>query len=75
MPNPKRKHTRARRDSRRAANWKLELGVASVCSNCGGHHVPHRVCPQCGFYDGVLVVPKKVKKKKGGGAEGTQPQG
>ena len=24
MPNPKRKHTRSRRDSRRSANWKLD---------------------------------------------------
>ncbi|MBI3548033.1 MAG: 50S ribosomal protein L32 [Elusimicrobia bacterium] len=66
MPNPKRKHTRSRRDSRRSANWKLEIGAASVCSQCGGHHVPHRVCPHCGFYGGSLVVPRKDKKKKGG---------
>lgn len=66
MPNPKRKHTRSRRDSRRSANWKLELGSASVCAQCGEHHAPHRVC-RCGFYNGELVIARKVKKKKGGG--------
>jgi len=70
MPNPKRKHTRSRRDSRRSANWKLELGQHSVCAQCGGHHPPHRICPHCGFYKGTLVLPKKEKKSKKGGQEG-----
>jgi hypothetical protein len=26
--------------------------------------MPHKVCPSCGFYNGTLVVPKKVKKAK-----------
>ena len=26
--------------------------------------MPHKVCPQCGFYNGKLVVPKKVKKAR-----------
>jgi large subunit ribosomal protein L32 len=26
--------------------------------------MPHRVCPECGFYNGKLIVPKKVKKSK-----------
>lgn len=65
MPNPKRKHTRSRRDSRRASNWKLELGGSSACKQCGSLHAPHRVCSNCGFYNGVLVAPKKEKKSKG----------
>ncbi len=24
--------------------------------------MPHKVCPECGFYNGKLVVVKKVKK-------------
>ena len=64
MPNPKHKHTRARRDTRRAQNWKMEALSASACSHCGGRHVPHRVCPHCGFYDGQLVVRKKENKSK-----------
>jgi large subunit ribosomal protein L32 len=66
MPNPKRKHTRSRRDSRRAANWKLDRAALSPCSNkeCGRLRLPHTVCPSCGFYDGKLVVTPKQKKEK-----------
>lgn len=67
MPNPKHKHTRSRRDSRRAQNWKLDKLSMSVCSNpkCGRLHPPHTVCAECGFYNGVLVAPPKQKKSKG----------
>ena len=27
-----------------------------ACPNCGQPHVPHRVCPECGFYKGRTVV-------------------
>ncbi len=73
MPNPKRKHTRSRRDSRRAKNWTLDLPSFVACSNpaCGKLRPPHRVCPHCGFYgDRVVVEPKAAKQKgeEGGGA-------
>ena len=64
MPNPKRKHTPHRRDSRRSANSKIEALNSNICSNCGAPKMPHRVCPSCGFYDGKLIVPKKAKKSK-----------
>ena len=64
MPNPKRKHTPHRRDSRRSANSKIEALNSNICSNCGAPKMPHRVCPSCGFYDGKLIVPKKAKKAK-----------
>ncbi|MDR3071504.1 MAG: 50S ribosomal protein L32 [Endomicrobium sp.] len=61
MPNPKRKHTPHRRDCRRSANSKLSLPNSSKCSNCGLAKMSHRVCPECGFYNGKLVVPQKSK--------------
>ena len=64
MPNPKRKHTGHRRDCRRSANSKIEAENSSKCSNCGAPKMPHKVCPECGFYNGKLVVPRKVKKSK-----------
>jgi large subunit ribosomal protein L32 len=67
MPNPKRKHTRSRRDSRRSNNSKLEAGSVSKCPQCGAAKQPHRICKACGFYNGTLVVPKKEKKKAEGG--------
>ena len=67
MPNPKHKHSRSRRDSRRASNWRLEATGLSRCENpaCGKLRQPHRVCPHCGFYNGQLVVAVKQKKAKG----------
>ena len=34
MPNPKRRHSRARRDRRRTHD-SLEVMSASTCANCG----------------------------------------
>jgi large subunit ribosomal protein L32 len=68
MPNPKRKHTRSRRDSRRSSNSKLEVSSSSTCPQCHAAKQPHRVCPSCGFYNGELIMPKKEKKK----TEGTE---
>jgi large subunit ribosomal protein L32 len=64
MPNPKKKHSPSRRDSRRAQNWKLELGSLSRCTQCGAARAPHRVCPACGYYANELVKAPKVKKDK-----------
>jgi large subunit ribosomal protein L32 len=63
MPNPKRKHTPSRRDSRRSANWKLEMKSLSKCPQCGAFRLPHRICPSCGFYNGRIELPKKEKAK------------
>ncbi|HBA59938.1 MAG TPA: 50S ribosomal protein L32 [Elusimicrobia bacterium] len=66
MPNPKRKHTRSRRDSRRSQNWKLEVKELVPCGQCGALRIPHRVCPSCGFYNGKLEVAKKAPKQEEG---------
>ena len=55
MPNPKSRHTRARRDKRRA-NWKLELSGLSVCPQCQEPKLPHRVCMSCGSYNGKKIL-------------------
>ena len=56
MNTPKRRHSKARRDKRRA-NWKIDSTHLSVCNNCGEHSLPHRVCPSCGYYGGREIVP------------------
>lgn len=55
MPNPKRRHSSARRDKRRAHD-ALERPTASTCDNCGESKLPHRVCPHCGHYRGREVM-------------------
>jgi large subunit ribosomal protein L32 len=62
MPNPKKKHTPHRRDCRRSANSKLDTPNTVKCLNCGATKMPHKVCPRCGFYNGKLIIAKKVKK-------------
>jgi large subunit ribosomal protein L32 len=64
MPNPKRKHTPSRRDSRRASNFKLTASNPSMCPQCKSPRLSHTVCGSCGFYNGELVVPRKETKKK-----------
>ena len=55
MPNPKRRHSRARRNRRRAHD-ALTRPAASTCPNCGEVKLPHRACPECGHYRGTEVV-------------------
>ena len=54
MPNPKRRHSKARRDSRRAHDHLTAPGK-SECPNCHEPRLPHRVCPHCGYYKGRPV--------------------
>ncbi len=59
MAVPKRKTSKARRDKRRA-NWKLAIPGMIKCSQCGAFKMPHRVCKECGYYDGKEVVKKEA---------------
>lgn len=58
MPNPKRRHSKARRDKRRAHD-SLDRPAASPCPECGAVRQPHRACPECGSYRGRQVVEPK----------------
>lgn len=55
MANPKRRHSRSRRGKRRAHDF-LTPPSLSVCGNCGTAVLPHRACPNCGYYKGKQVV-------------------
>ena len=56
MAVPKRKTSKARRNTRRSAVSKLEMPAMSKCSNCGAIKAPHKVCKQSGYYNGVAVL-------------------
>lgn len=58
MPNPKRRHSKARRDKRRAHD-ALARPATSTCPNCGEVKLPHRACPSCGQYRGRQVIEGK----------------
>jgi large subunit ribosomal protein L32 len=55
MPNPKHRHSKARRDKRRAHD-ALVAPSLSQCPNCKEPKLPHRVCPQCGYYKGKQAI-------------------
>ena len=55
MPNPKRRHSKERRDRRRAHD-ALAMPTISKCPQCGEPKLPHRVCPSCGTYNGTEVL-------------------
>jgi large subunit ribosomal protein L32 len=61
MPNPKRRHSKARTGSRRAHDF-LSKHSLSECPNCHEQKMPHRSCPKCGFYKGREVVEVEEKK-------------
>ena len=59
---PKRRHSKARKRTRRAA---INLAVNLVaCKNCGKPTRPHIVCVSCGFYGGKSVAKEKVQVTK-----------
>ena len=56
MAVPKRKTSKARRDKRKSANMKMTAPGLSICPQCHEPKLPHRVCPNCNYYDGKDVV-------------------
>lgn len=72
MANPKRKFSKARTGNKHS-HWKLKNPAISVCPKCKHPKLSHRVCTNCGFYNGKLVLSmaksefrekRKEKKRK-----------
>jgi large subunit ribosomal protein L32 len=58
MALPKRRLSSTRRDKRRS-HLKLTPVKPTLCSHCKQPKIPHRVCPNCGYYAGVEVIEPK----------------
>ena len=58
MASPKSKISRSRRGMRRSHNALNKL-VSRSCRSCDALHLPHRVCLNCGYYDGQEIVTAK----------------
>ena len=56
MAVPKSKVSKARRDKRRSSVWKLKVPGMVECPQCHEMKLSHRVCKNCGYYDGKEVV-------------------
>lgn len=55
MANPKRRWSKARTGKRRS-QWKLAMPALASCPQCHTLKAPHRVCKECGYYDGKEVL-------------------
>lgn len=64
VPQPKRKHSKGRRDRRRAQDALQAINLVQ-CSNCGEMRPSHTVCPSCGHYQKreVISMDKETKSK------------
>ena len=62
MPVPKRKRSRARRDSR-FANKGLEFTTVAQCQTTHEPCLPHAVCPTSGYYKGRKVFQTKQDRR------------
>jgi large subunit ribosomal protein L32 len=55
MAVPKKKMSRSR-TRRRKAGWKVTAPGTVACPQCGAQRLPHRVCHQCGRYNGREAI-------------------
>ncbi len=60
MAVPKNK-TSKQRTATRFANYKATAPTLMECPQCHEYKETHRVCKNCGYYDGVEVVKKESK--------------
>lgn len=58
MALPKRRHSKSRRNKRRAHD-RLAPPQITLCPNCNEPKLPHRVCLKCGAYKGKTVLEVK----------------
>ena len=63
MAVPKRKTSKQRKHLR-SANWKLEAPNLTACPQCHEKKLSHRVCGNCGYYNGKQIVIQKEKESK-----------
>ncbi|HIA29801.1 MAG TPA: 50S ribosomal protein L32, partial [Candidatus Marinimicrobia bacterium] len=52
---PKRRQSKARGRKRRT-HWKAKAPQLSTCPQCHQAKLPHRACPNCGYYRGRPVI-------------------
>ena len=62
MAVPKNKASKQQGNSR-FANWKIKSPSISECPQCHEMKLNHRVCKNCGYYDGVKKIDIKQDKE------------
>jgi large subunit ribosomal protein L32 len=62
MAVPKRRTSHSKQGKRRSHHHVKPLQV-QYCSQCGEPVLPHRVCTNCGYYQGREVVAPEAEEK------------
>jgi large subunit ribosomal protein L32 len=62
MAVPKQKQSHSRTNKRRSQH-KAQAPTVNSCPQCHSPRLPHRVCPECGFYGGRRVVDAKPARE------------
>jgi large subunit ribosomal protein L32 len=55
MAVPKKKKSKAKRDSRRTHDV-VKMPKVTTCPQCHEPVLPHHVCPECGAYKGRTII-------------------
>ena len=61
MAVPKAKQSKSR-TNKRFANYKATAATLVECPHCHEFTESHKVCKNCGFYNGTEVVAQKEEK-------------
>jgi len=61
---PAKRLSKARSRKRRFQKEKLPKIQLQACKNCSALILPHRLCPECGFYKGRFIKTLKKDKKE-----------
>ena len=64
MAVPKGKTSKSRKRIRSSANFKASTDAMHECSHCHAVKRPHRICGNCGYYNGNQVIEVKKDKKE-----------
>ena len=63
MAVPKRRTSHSKQGMRRSHHAVTPIQV-QYCKQCNEPGLPHRVCPNCGFFQGRVVVAEETPEKK-----------
>ncbi|AKM84658.1 TPA: 50S ribosomal protein L32 [Patescibacteria group bacterium] len=69
---PKKKISKVRGKTRRA-HWRATLPRLVLCAKCKVLKLPHRACPECGYYGRAKVLSTKLESKVHKTLEKTKP--
>ncbi|UCB44845.1 MAG: 50S ribosomal protein L32 [Spirochaetota bacterium] len=60
MAVPKRRKSKSKTRMRRSHNMRVSPPGVVECPQCGEYTLPHRVCPNCGYYkDREVISPEE----------------